>query len=64
MFTSMNLLFLQSTFKQALTDFFANVTWSDKYNEILTVDEQNIIARWDNPNIWASLTIYMLFVVS
>ena len=55
---------LQITFKRALSDFFANVTWSDKYNVVLTVDEQHIIERWDNPNIWVSLIVHMIFVVS
>ncbi|KAF6039388.1 hypothetical protein EB796_002304 [Bugula neritina] len=50
------------TFRRALSDFFANVTWSDKYNEMLTIDEQIIIARWDNPSIWVSLVTYMMFI--
>ena len=63
-FNNLYAFILQITFKQALTDFFANVTWSDPYNEMLTVDEQRIIARWDNPSIWVSLPVYMIFVVS
>ncbi|XP_067951537.1 chloride channel protein 2-like isoform X2 [Watersipora subatra] len=50
------------TFGRTLSDLFANVTWSDSFNVGHTVEEQNIIKRWDNPNIWISLTVYMVFV--